>query len=215
MRLRCGIICRCRRPPPASSGSLLILHKWSTTCYSRPFICTTQLSEWRATSIKCVSSHYTIIYRHTRAQPRRAGTHTHRAALSAERVCWYYKTTLVFCVWERSRQRERERESVRPFRVLRVGRPFPFYGTEISNWPVTFALIAISGKQVMHICLKCLLTAFYEARKCNPIMIWLARERERDGEGERRASQLGVIACTVSAAKSSLSRKRGKFHTVI
>lgn len=182
MRLRCGIICRCRRPPPASSGSLLILHKWSTTCYSRPFICTTQLSEWRATSIKCVSSHYTIIYRHTRAQPRRAGTHTQSRALCRACVLILQDYFSFLCVREKQTERERERERVRPFRVLRVGRPFPFYGTEISNWPVTFALIAISGKQVMHICLKCLLTAFYEARKCNPIMIWLARERERETE---------------------------------
>lgn len=112
---------------PVSCGSLRILHKWWTTCYSRPFICTTQLSESRATSIKCVSSHYTITYRH---KPD-VNTHTH--ALNST-VCWEWAlavaTILVFCVWDEQTEWKRETEraskwaSVRPFRVLRVGRPF-------------------------------------------------------------------------------------------
>ena len=188
MCLCCGIICRRRRPPPLRALGLF----WYSTSgrqhatadlSSAPPSC--QSEEPLPLSV-CLPTIQLYTDTHTRSASPSRHTHTHtHTVLSAERVCWYYKTTLVFCVWERSRQKERERESVRPFRVLRVGRPFPFYGTEISNWPVTFALIAISGKQVMHICLKCLLTAFYEARKCNPIMIWLARERERWREGGR------------------------------
>lgn len=101
-------------PPLLWALDLHIVHKCQTTWHSRPFICSTQLSEWRATSIKCVSSHYTIIYKHTSSGPWSRHTHTHTQSLS---FCWEwvlmlrdYFSFVCVCVWERSRKRGRQSE---------------------------------------------------------------------------------------------------------